>query len=811
MKKILTLAMLAAASVGAGATTTHALRGVEFQVDTLFHNQIGPSTTQTSLWFHNDNTLLRVFYTTMDMTNPYLSLGGVCATDHVAGNETISGMAKRKSTPGNRYFIGVNGDFFYTSGQTVRKVSQVGSPVGSTVVEGEIYKANNGARDYKQLIVDHNGNLYADPFTFGGTVVKADGTSAPLGGVNYWATGAWDKITLYTDRYYGSTNEVNTGTEVKAVLAKGETFNAASPFRLVVAGAPSTAGDMTIDSAAFVIHGHGASASFVAGLKEGDVVTVTPSWTANGVSVNPLEVVSGNPKILAGGEVLDSEADRGDASGNQPRAAIGFANGGKKVVFMVVDGRSPLSYGVRTTVLADLMKYAGATDGINMDGGGSAVLYTSALGNRNRPSDGTERADGNGFYAKYSCPDDSTLASIRFIDYKLETPKYGIYTPHFYGYNKYGVLIDRDVQGVKLSCPASVGHIKNDTTFIGDGTGCAPLTATVGAISVQQLITVDGNVDSVRMAHSAIINDTYHPYTVEVNSYVGGNTSPIDPTALSWSSSDPATVAIDANTGVLRGLANGEATVTGTVGGFSTSMDVTVERPTARVMPIEANPDASTWQVSQTGGKGGKLTTVGNSFVYDYTGASGRTPKITLSKQVRLWSLPDTLRVRINPGEAVVKGVTFGLRAGAGKITYKSISGTLKANTENVVSLPTAAWTDAASMASYPITLNSVQLTMGTSTTGKAYQVQIPGIETVYTAVPVSGIDAVGADAAFTVTATGTQLNFGSVVDSADAYDLTGRLVATANGVSSLCLPARGAYVVTVKAGSSTVTRKVVL
>ena len=92
MKKILTLAMLAAASVGAGATTTHALRGVEFQVDTLFHNQIGPSTTQTSLWFHNDNTLLRVFYTTMDMTNPYLSLGGVCATDHVAGNETISGI-----------------------------------------------------------------------------------------------------------------------------------------------------------------------------------------------------------------------------------------------------------------------------------------------------------------------------------------------------------------------------------------------------------------------------------------------------------------------------------------------------------------------------------------------------------------------------------------------------------------------------------------------------------------------------------------------------------------------------------------------
>ncbi len=810
MKKIITLALLAASAFGAGASTTHTFRGVDYQVDTLFYNQIGPSTTQTSLWLHNDDRVLRVFYCTMDMTNSYLSLGGVCATDKVAGNETISGMAKRKSSPGNRYFIGVNGDFFYTSGRNVRNVSVVGTPVGSTVVEGEIYKARNGATNYKQLIVDKAGNCYINPFTFGGTVTKADGTSAALGAVNDWASNASNKITLYTPRYYGSSSEVGTGTEILTKLAPGETYNAGAPFRLVAVGNPSTAGDMTIDSATFVLHGHGTTADFIAGLKDGDVVTVSPSWTANGVTVNPYEVVSGNPKILADGEVLESEGDRGDASSNQPRAAIGFADGGKKVIFMVIDGRSALSYGVRTTLLADIMRYAGATDAMNMDGGGSAVLYTSALGNRNKPSDGTERADGNGFYAKYSCPDDSTLASIRFIDYKLETPKYGIYTPHFYGYNRYGVLINPDVKGVRLSCPESLGFIKNDTTFVGSGNGCQLLTATLGSISVQKPMTVDGNVDSVLMANKSVINDTYRDYTVEVNSYIGAESTPIDPSALTWSSSDQSVVNIDANTGVLRGVTDGTATITGRVGTFSADMQVTVQRPKARVMAADPNPDVATWSTSQSGGKNGALTAAGDGLVYSYTGASARVPKITLTKQVVLWSLPDTLRLRINPGDAVVKSVTLSLRAGAGKVTYKTITDTaLTANAENVIDLATSGWTDASDMSSYPITLNNIQLSMGTSTTGKEYKVQILGIETVYDAVPVSGIAIVDADKAASVAVSGTTLNFSTVVDCVDVYDVAGRLVASASGVTTLNLPAGGVYMVTTKVNGRTTVAKV--
>ena len=108
MRRTIASFLLSAVAAFTGmAGNVWSIQGTEYTVDTLFHNQIGPGTTQTSLWFRNATTLdaLRVFYTTMDMTNPYLSLRGVCATDKLAGNEKISGMAERKSKPGARYMV----------------------------------------------------------------------------------------------------------------------------------------------------------------------------------------------------------------------------------------------------------------------------------------------------------------------------------------------------------------------------------------------------------------------------------------------------------------------------------------------------------------------------------------------------------------------------------------------------------------------------------------------------------------------------------------------------------------------------------
>ena len=733
----------AVAAITAVAGNVWSIQGTEYTVDTLFHNQIGPGTTQTSLWFRNATTLdaLRVFYTTMDMTNPYLSLRGVCATDKLAGNEKISGMAERKSKPGARYMVGVNGDFFYTRGTTSRGVSTVGTPYGSTIVDGVIYRARNNAKEYKNFVVATDGSLYADPFFFSGSIVAADGSQATVGGINTYSgevpASNVDKVTIYNDLYYGHTWHWN-GWEVLAVVADGEKFETAKPFKMRIVSAPTGDGDMTIPEGHYVLHGQGTASSFIQNLKEGDEVTVTLSWTAKGKSVEPYQIVTGNPKILEDGVTLQSEADRGDANTRQPRAAIGYSDGGKKAYFMVVDGRSPISSGVRTTWLADIMRYAGATDGINMDGGGSAVLYTSTLGIRNRPSDGTERADGNAFYVVSSAPDDSTIASIRFVDFSLKFPKYGVYTPKFYGYNKYGMLVSQDVKGVKLSCDKSLGNIIADSTFYADASVSeGMLTATYEGMSVSEPVTIVDAVDAIKITNDSIITDSFKEYAVDVQTTLGENVMSISPLALTWTSLDESVVTIGERTGVLKGVRNGTTQVIGKLGEVADTMIVNVEIPTAHIMPIDPNMDMSTWKISQTGGKNAVSEAHGDGFTYTYTGASGRSPKIVLTKNIRLWSLPDAIRIRFNPGEAPVKNVVLSLRPNGQKVSYQTLTpDTVIAGKMIELELPTSSWIDAADMMNYPITLNNIQLNMGTSKTGQKYTIDFDGFETVYNAIP---------------------------------------------------------------------------
>ena len=742
-RTIASFLLSAVAAITAVAGNVWSIQGTEYTVDTLFHNQIGPGTTQTSLWFRNATTLdaLRVFYTTMDMTNPYLSLRGVCATDKLAGNEKISGMAERKSKPGARYMVGVNGDFFYTRGTTSRGVSTVGTPYGSTIVDGVIYRARNNAREYKNFVVATDGSLYADPFFFSGSIVAADGSQATVGGINTYSgevpASNVDKVTIYNDLYYGHTWHWN-GWEVLAVVADGEKFETAKPFKMRIVSAPTGDGDMTIPEGHYVLHGQGAASSFIQNLKEGDEVTVTLSWTAKGKSVEPYQIVTGNPKILEDGVTLQSEADRGDANTRQPRAAIGYSDGGKKAYFMVVDGRSPISSGVRTTWLADIMRYAGATDAMNVDGGGSSVLYTSTLGVRNKPSDGNERADGNAFYAVSSAPDDDAVASIRFVDFALHSPKYGVYTPKFYGYNQYGMLVNTDVKGVTISCPESLGHVIGDTTFYADGTAReGALTATYQGATVSMPIQILDGVDNIKIANDSIITNGYKEYTVDVQTTIGENVMNISPLALTWKSLDESIVSIGEHTGVLKGLRNGKTQVVGVLGEICDTMQVNVEIPEARVMPIDPNLDITTWKLSQTGGKDVVATAVGNGFDYTYTGVSARSPKIVLTKTFRLWSLPDMIRVRVNPGEAPVKNFVFGLRANGGSMIYHTITpAAITANKEMVVDLPTADWCTATDMANYPISLISIQLNMNASKAGQVYDMHFRGFETVYLDAP---------------------------------------------------------------------------
>lgn len=806
MKKITFFGLALGMALSANAGGSVDLRGESYNVDTLYHATVGPGITQTSLLIANTNRTIRAFYATIDLSDPNVTIKAVSATDKINGNEWPSNMAKRKDAPGARYLVGINGDFYHTSGSTMRGQSMVGTPVGACIADGVLY---SGASGYWPFVLDTDEKVYINPVGVSGTVTLPGGNSVLLHGVN---VGPYDgKITVYNSKYYSSTN-ASGGAEVQAVMADGAPFVLRGDNKLVVTSEATTDGDMLIPDGGYVIDGRGATLDMVKNLKVGDTVTVNMAISVGGVIVNPREVIGGQPKIVENNTTLDVHGDLMDAY--HPRTAVGYFDGGKKVVFMVVDGRSAISAGCTTLQLGDIMRYTGCTEAVNFDGGGSSCLYIKEMGLRNIPSDGSERADANGLYVVSTAPDDSTIASIKFVDWHLKSPKYAVYTPVVYGYNRYGVLINTDVKGVKLSCPETIGHIKSDTTFFADGNGYALLTATYNGCTATLPVTVSGGSESLSMRLDSVLNDGYRHYAVEVTSTVGENTMTIDPSALTWSSSDQSVVSIDANTGVLCGVADGTATVTGTVEGYTGNLKVTVEKPTSHVMPIDPALDPSTWTTSISGGDKPVVEAVGDGLKCTFNGKSARLYYLNLNKKLTVWSMPDTLRVRLNPGDVAVTSLVFTVRIPGGKAVAMTVqTPNIKNNAENVIDLPTAQWADVADVATFPITLSTLRANFGKTTVGNPYTMTFNGIEAVYNMKDMwpTSVETLDAATKLTVRAAGRTLVFSSAVDAVSVYDLNGREILSDANVQQVQVPCAGAYVVTAKLAGRVATAKLVL
>ena len=207
----------------ANGSINYNIRGTEYVADTIFHAMVGPSTSCTQLLMRGDaGRQMYVRYSITDLTNPYVTFSAVMGQDKYAGGETISGMSRRKSRPGAQYFLGVNGDFFRTSGLTGRGESVVGSPIGPCIADGTIYHGVNHVGNWIDFTLDQSKKPLFGEATFGGTVTNGKGETAPMGVVN--CEYACDQVALFTSTYLSGTNLRGTCAEVQAVLAEGEEF-----------------------------------------------------------------------------------------------------------------------------------------------------------------------------------------------------------------------------------------------------------------------------------------------------------------------------------------------------------------------------------------------------------------------------------------------------------------------------------------------------------------------------------------------------------------------------------------------------------
>lgn len=93
------------------------------------------------------------------------------------------------------------------------------------------------------------------------------------------------------------------------------------------------------------------------------------------------EAVSGRPILVRDGEIDLATLDAFEtANQRQPRTAIGLDARGRTAILVVVDSRRRASRGMTLYELSRLMIELGATDALNLDGGGSSEMYVARAG-----------------------------------------------------------------------------------------------------------------------------------------------------------------------------------------------------------------------------------------------------------------------------------------------------------------------------------------------------------------------------------------------------------------------------------------------
>ena len=110
------------------------------------------------------------------------------------------------------------------------------------------------------------------------------------------------------------------------------------------------------------------------------------------LQAGPLLVAGGAPCVAGDPEGFSAASEQFDSditAGRYPRAALGIGRCGR-LLAVAADGRGADDAGLTLAELAEALVALGATQAINLDGGGSASLVCGgALRNRPREGDGT--------------------------------------------------------------------------------------------------------------------------------------------------------------------------------------------------------------------------------------------------------------------------------------------------------------------------------------------------------------------------------------------------------------------------------------
>jgi hypothetical protein len=305
----------------------------------------------------------------------------------VLSNEQVAGQAPRLERTSSmcarvHCLLAVNGDF-----------AAVGSdqPIGGLVTGGQLLRSPSTT--HHQLLVTEDGTLRAGSFEWSGKLMPTDLQPITLGGVN---TAAENQVVLYTPAFGASTQTSGPGASL--VLRNVEPAGALRLNQTTMVELLSLQDDgadrpIPADGAVLLGQGQGADALRRLWGRVQSGAASARAFLRLETSAGVVESLGGSPILLRDGKRWFAEADDNFTQGRHPRTIVGWNPAGE-VLMVTVDGRdSERSVGMTLAEATDLMSSLGATEAVNLDGGGSTTFVAHGVV-VNEPSDVAVRKAG---------------------------------------------------------------------------------------------------------------------------------------------------------------------------------------------------------------------------------------------------------------------------------------------------------------------------------------------------------------------------------------------------------------------------------
>lgn len=722
-------------ALSSGAIT---LSGDYYSVDTICRYPAGPGTWYTQvrmLRTSPSSQRLDVYILQVERRAPYVSTHTVLACDSIEKGERPSLMAQRKSGSGHVYFAGTNGDWWSTS--------RPGLPEGAFVTESTIaITPQEGRAGLAMCAIDRSDSLYFGHDFFTDVYVRRGDAAMRCNHVNDLRFA--DELVLY-NQYNGTCTHTDaSGLELRCRIAEGAEWGTNTQLPVVVEEVRADMGNSLLDADHVVLSAAGSARSFLEPFAAGDTLILDIAASINGVHADFTAALGGQDRsfMLRNGEIDNNWEDR------HPRTGLGFSVTGDTIIHCVVDGRGA-SAGVSTGDLAAIMRFFGAWNAMNMEGGGSSTMYVRGMGTMNVPSDGSERAESQGIFCVSSAPDDDRLAAIAPYRPTLRLPRYGVANPDFIGYNQYGVLIEPQLRGVVLSCAPEVGYINADGAFVCLASGV--LHAACGDVTADIPVEIAEDAHVAFRLDSVLVSDL-RPYTVEITTKIGNSVIGLEPSALSWESADTLIAAVS-DGGTVTGRRDGETLVVGSLGDFSDTLRVRVQIPQERELLWNRMNDAQEWTITSSSGFAPTLRPLlGGAMIADlsFSYKTARSPFVRMGLQAPLFSLPDTICIPVST-DADIEKVAIGLRADNATLPVSMVCDVAAPKGETFeirIPVDSLLGTD---QAIFPVWFDYIRFPLLTTTTAGQHHILFGGIRLIYNLpdAPADGLSlpATGRDA----------------------------------------------------------------